>query len=129
MDRSWFNDVGQNAANSRDQGQTLSQSTADATPPTMSTRRQKVLVLYLANSALDAPVIAWALYDGTGQTFRMAGDEDKAPYATGLAALRASAAAEPGALWIQKPRAAARGSALRWLFVCRWPSARAPRAG
>ena len=33
-------------------------------------------------------MIAWALYDGTGQTFRMAGDEDKAPYATGLAALR-----------------------------------------
>ena len=54
----------------------------------MSTRRQKVLVLYLANSALDAPVIAWALYDGTGQTFRMAGDEDKPPYTTGLAALR-----------------------------------------
>jgi len=30
--------------------------------------RQKVLVLYLANSALDAPVVAWAVYDGTGAT-------------------------------------------------------------
>jgi hypothetical protein len=51
-------------------------------------RHQKVLVLYLANSALDAPVVAWSLYDGTGETFRMAGDQDQPPYATGLAALR-----------------------------------------
>jgi hypothetical protein len=49
--------------------------------------RQKVMVLYLANSALDSPVIAWAVYDGTGETRRMAGDEDQPPYATGLAAL------------------------------------------
>ena len=53
-----------------------------------SSTRQKVLVLYLANSALDAPVIAWALYDGTGESLRMAGDEDQPPYPTGLAALR-----------------------------------------
>ena len=50
--------------------------------------RQKVLVLYLANSALDAPVVAWAHYDGTGERLHMAGDQDEAPYATGLAALR-----------------------------------------
>ncbi|MFI4975868.1 MAG: hypothetical protein ACHP84_15110 [Caulobacterales bacterium] len=50
--------------------------------------RQKVLVLYLANSALDSPVIAWAVYDGTGQTRHMSGDADEPPYATGLAALR-----------------------------------------
>lgn len=50
--------------------------------------RQKVLVLYLANSALDAPTVAWAVYDGTGQTLHMAGDADEPPYATGLAALR-----------------------------------------
>ena len=50
--------------------------------------RQKVLVLYLANSALDAPTIAWAVYDGTGETLHMAGDNDQAPYATGLAALK-----------------------------------------
>jgi hypothetical protein len=50
--------------------------------------RQKVLVLYLKNSALDAPVLAWAEYDGTGQTLHMAGDADTPPYATGLAALK-----------------------------------------
>jgi hypothetical protein len=50
-------------------------------------RRQKVLVLYLANSALDSPVISWALYDGTGGTLHMAGDADQPPYASGLAAL------------------------------------------
>ena len=50
--------------------------------------RQKVLVLYLANSALDSPVIGWAVYDGTGETLHMAGDADTPPYATGLAALK-----------------------------------------
>lgn len=44
-------------------------------------------MLYLANSALDAPVVAWSMYDGTGRTRRMAGDEEQPPYATGLAAL------------------------------------------
>jgi hypothetical protein len=53
----------------------------------MAKGRQKVLVLYLANSALDAPVVGWAQYDGTGETLHMAGDSDEAPYATGLAAL------------------------------------------
>ena len=51
--------------------------------------RQKVLVLYLANSALDAPVIAWAIYDGTGDTRPMAGDQDEPPYRTGVEALKA----------------------------------------
>jgi hypothetical protein len=54
----------------------------------VSGRRQQVLVLYLANSALDAPVIAWARYDGAGETLHMAGDQDEAPYATGLEALK-----------------------------------------
>lgn len=49
--------------------------------------RQQVLVLYLANSALDSAVIGWSLYDGTGVARRMAGDEDAPPYASGLAAL------------------------------------------
>jgi hypothetical protein len=49
--------------------------------------RQKVLVLYLKNSALDAPVLGWAQYDGTGQTLHMAGDLDAPPYATGVEAL------------------------------------------
>lgn len=52
------------------------------------TLRQKVLVLYLENSALDSGVVAWAVYDGTGETRRMAGDEDEPPYASGVAALR-----------------------------------------
>ncbi|WP_309646170.1 hypothetical protein [Phenylobacterium sp.] len=51
-------------------------------------RRQKVLVLYLANSALDAPTIAWAVYDGTGATLPMAGDNDEPPYRTGVEALK-----------------------------------------
>lgn len=50
--------------------------------------RQQVLVLYLANSALDAPVIAWANYDGTGAQDHMAGDDDMPPYATGVHALK-----------------------------------------
>jgi len=51
-------------------------------------KRQKVLVLYLADSALDAHVIAWAQYDGTGRTQHMAGDAEEPPYPSGLAALR-----------------------------------------
>ena len=50
--------------------------------------RQKILVLSLANSALDAPTIAWAVYDGTGKTLHMAGDSEEVPYPTGLAALK-----------------------------------------
>ncbi|MAT84955.1 MAG: hypothetical protein CMD39_11780 [Gammaproteobacteria bacterium] len=50
-------------------------------------RRQQVLVLCLDNSALDARVVAWSLYDGTGETQRMAGDADEPPYDTGLDAL------------------------------------------
>ena len=30
-----------------------------------------MLVLYLANSALDSPVVGWAQYDGTGETFHV----------------------------------------------------------
>lgn len=49
--------------------------------------RQQVMVLYLANSALDSGVIAWAFYDGTGGKRHMSGDTDEVPYATGLEAL------------------------------------------
>ncbi len=51
-------------------------------------QRQHVLVLYLRSSALDANVLAWANYDGSGRTTHMAGDAQNPPYATGLAALR-----------------------------------------
>ena len=50
--------------------------------------RQQVLILYLANSALDSRVVSWSIYDGTGRTEHIPGDTDEAPYATGLAALR-----------------------------------------
>lgn len=55
---------------------------------TVQASRQQVLVLYLANSALDAPVIGWSLYDGSGATTPMAGDAAEPPYQTGLDALK-----------------------------------------
>ncbi|WP_405868069.1 hypothetical protein OG407_49540 [Streptomyces sp. NBC_01515] len=51
------------------------------------TLRQHVLVLYLANSALDSPVVGWSRYDGTGSSRPTTGDGDEPPYDTGLAAL------------------------------------------
>ena len=51
------------------------------------TSRQQILVLYLATSALDTHVVGWSTYDGTGQSFHMAGDCDTPPYKTGLDAL------------------------------------------
>lgn len=53
----------------------------------MSKSRQKVLILYLANSALDSQVKGWTVYDGTGQTYPTTGDTTEPPYATGLDAL------------------------------------------
>jgi hypothetical protein len=50
--------------------------------------RQRVLILYLANSALDSRVVSWAMYDGTGEREHLPGDSGVPPYATGLAALR-----------------------------------------
>ena len=54
----------------------------------MTDRRQQVMVLYTASSALDSRVIAWAFYDGSGAVRHMAGDRDDPPYETGLAALQ-----------------------------------------
>lgn len=51
-------------------------------------KRQKLLVLYLADSSLESNVIAWAQYDGTGETTHMSGDADTPPYPTGLDALQ-----------------------------------------
>lgn len=51
-------------------------------------QRQQVLVLYLSTSALDADVVGWARYDGTGQTKPTTGDSDEPPYETGVAALQ-----------------------------------------
>lgn len=52
------------------------------------TIRQKVLVLYLQNSALDSPVLGWANYDGTGETAPYAGDSEEPPYPTGVDAMK-----------------------------------------
>lgn len=54
----------------------------------MTKRRQQVLVLYLADSALDSTVIGWSLYDGTGRSAPITGDNDTPPYETGLDALK-----------------------------------------
>ena len=54
----------------------------------MDRRRQSLLVLYLASSSLDAPVVAWARWDGAGEERPLPGDEDEPPYASGLDALR-----------------------------------------
>lgn len=52
-------------------------------------QRQQVLVLYLATSALDTPVVGWSLYDGAaaGPTPPVR-DRPSPPYATGVGALR-----------------------------------------
>jgi hypothetical protein len=50
--------------------------------------RQQVLVLWLGDSNLDAPVVAWSFWDGTGARRTMAGDQAEPPYPNGLAALR-----------------------------------------
>jgi hypothetical protein len=54
----------------------------------MGRRRQKVLVLYLSNSALDSRVLAWSIYDGTGKEAHTTGDSDSPPYNNGLDALK-----------------------------------------
>ncbi|MER7176751.1 hypothetical protein [Streptomyces mesophilus] len=60
--------------------------TLDTTPP-VPVLRQRVLVLYLSDSALDSPVVGWSRYDGTGRTSPTTGDSDEPPYETGVAAL------------------------------------------
>jgi hypothetical protein len=54
----------------------------------MGKLRQKVLVLYLSNSALDSAVRGWSIYDGTGKEAFTTGDSDTPPYKTGLEALK-----------------------------------------
>ena len=49
----------------------------------MGAPRQKILILYLASSALDTPVVAWSLYDGTGKTRPMSADSDE-PFTEGF---------------------------------------------
>ncbi|MFA9565296.1 MAG: hypothetical protein ACERLM_11415 [Acidimicrobiales bacterium] len=52
-------------------------------------QRQQVLVLYLATSALDTPVVGWSLYDGAaGGPTAPVEDRPAPPYQTGVDALR-----------------------------------------
>jgi hypothetical protein len=62
--------------------------TSATQPGAVPVLRQQVLVLYLANSALDSYVIGWSQYDGTGRTSPATGDSEEPPYETGLDALK-----------------------------------------
>ncbi len=53
-----------------------------------SNLRQKVLTLYLSNSALDSGVVGWSMYDGTGKDSHTTGDSIEPPYESGLDALK-----------------------------------------
>jgi hypothetical protein len=55
--------------------------------PGQQVLRQQVLFLYLASSALDADVVAWSTFDGTGATTPTTGDSDEPPYHNGVEAL------------------------------------------
>ena len=66
---------------------TMSVEDSFAVPSVTPQLRQQLLVLYLGTSALDADVIGWTRYDGTGRSRPTMGDSDQAPYATGLDAL------------------------------------------
>ena len=59
-----------------------------ASPNGLGTLRQKLLVLYAANSSPDTEVVAWSLYDGTSDETYEATGEAVPPYATVLDAMR-----------------------------------------
>ena len=50
--------------------------------------RQQLLFLCAATPNLLSPVVAWSLFDGTGRTTNMAGDADRPPYESILAAMK-----------------------------------------
>jgi hypothetical protein len=49
---------------------------------------QKLLFLSLATPNPTSHVIAWSVFDGTGKTTTMAGDSDRPPYDSVLAAMK-----------------------------------------
>ena len=59
-----------------------------ASPTDLATLRQKLLVLYAANSSPDTDVVAWSLYDGASDHTYEATGEAVPPYATVLDAMR-----------------------------------------
>jgi hypothetical protein len=50
--------------------------------------RQQLLFLCLANPNPASAVVAWSLFDGTGQATPMAGDTDQPPYESVLGAMK-----------------------------------------
>jgi hypothetical protein len=50
--------------------------------------RQQLLFLCVASPSPASAVVAWSLFDGTGQTTAMAGDSDVPPYESVLAAMK-----------------------------------------
>ena len=50
--------------------------------------RQQLLVLYATTSSPESEVGAWSMFDGTGRQPHMAGDSDKPPYPSVVAAMR-----------------------------------------
>jgi len=51
--------------------------------------RQKLLFLYLGNSNLEAEVVGWSIYDGTGkEKFEAAGEAQDPPYKSVLDAMQ-----------------------------------------
>lgn len=51
-------------------------------------QRQNILVLWLADPALDAPVVGWSRWNGADAEDHWAGDEQTPPYRNAVAALR-----------------------------------------
>ena len=51
-------------------------------------QRQQLLLLCVATPNPMSAVVAWSTYDGTGRTAHMAGDADKPPYDSVLAAMK-----------------------------------------
>lgn len=50
--------------------------------------RQRLLFLSLATPNPTSHVVGWSLFDGTGTTTTMAGDSDRPPYDSVLAAMK-----------------------------------------
>jgi hypothetical protein len=51
-------------------------------------QRQQLLLLYAATSSPESAVGAWSMFDGTGREAHMAGDSDRPPYPSVVAAMR-----------------------------------------
>jgi hypothetical protein len=51
-------------------------------------QRQQLLFLYLSHPNPTSETIAWSLFDGAGREDRQAGDAEKPPYPSVVAAMR-----------------------------------------